>query len=144
MKRSEAIAPLSREHHLTLILVRLLKKNASEYAGLPKTAGDKIKYALQQYKDHIKDHFHKEEVILSKAKDCNPEISSLAAEIFEEHKQLDKLFKSLAAPSDEVVAMNDLAAALETHIRKEERVLFPLLEKHCSKELLHEFHLFLH
>ncbi len=144
MKRSVAIAPLSREHHLTLLLVRLLKKNAAEYAGLPKTAGDKIKYALQQYKDHIKDHFHKEEVILSKAKDCHPEINNLAVEIFEEHKQLDSLFKTLAASADEVVAMNDLASTLEEHIRKEERFLFPLLEKHCSKELLHEFHMFLH
>ena len=37
MKRHEALAPLSREHHGTLILAQLLKKGAPVYKGLPDT-----------------------------------------------------------------------------------------------------------
>ena len=45
MKREEALAPLSREHHSTLILAQLLKKDAPVYHQLPAEPWDKAKYA---------------------------------------------------------------------------------------------------
>jgi hypothetical protein len=35
MKRHEALIPLSRDHHGTLILARLLRSDAPPYKGLP-------------------------------------------------------------------------------------------------------------
>ena len=69
MKRHEALAPLSREHHSTLMLAQLLKKNAPVYKGLPTNAKDKAEYAFQQFETIIKNHFKQEEIILRKAKD---------------------------------------------------------------------------
>ncbi len=144
MKRHEALAPLSREHHSTLILAQLLKKGAPLYKGLPVDIKEKAGYALQQFDTIIKKHFQHEEIILEKVKDCHPEIKSLADEIITEHQQLTGLFLSLNSLSDPENTMDKLALALENHIRKEERVLFPLLQQHCSAELLQEVYNVLH
>lgn len=144
MKRHEALAPLSREHHSTLMLAQLLKKNAPVYKGLPTNANEKAVYALQQFEEVIKKHFQQEEAILKKTKNCHAEIKNLAEEIIKEHEQLTALFLSLSAATDIENIMDKLANALENHIRKEERVLFPLLQQHCSEELLEQIHIDLH
>ena len=144
MKRHEALAPLSREHHSTLMLAQLLKKHAPVYKGLPGNAKDKAAYALQQFETIIKKHFKQEEIILKKAKDAHADIKMLAKEIVQEHKQLTGLFLSLSAATGMEETMDELANALENHIRKEERVLFPLLQQHCSEELLQQIYIDLH
>ena len=144
MKRDEAIAPLSRDHHGSLLLAQLLKKNAPLYRDLPGNAEDKAKYAQQQFEAHIKKHFEQEETILALAKDSHEAINTIAKEIITEHRELTALFQSLAVTTDLENTMNTLAIALEKHIRKEERILFPLLQLHCSEELLQEFHNQLH
>ena len=144
MKRHEALAPLSREHHGTLMLAQLLKKHAPEYKGLPTNAKDKAAYALQQFESVIKNHFQQEEIILEKVKNCHADIKKLAEEIIKEHRQLTVLFNSLSASTEQEATMDELANLLENHIRKEERVLFPLLQQHCSEELLQEVHNVLH
>ena len=144
MKRHEALAPLSREHHQTLILAQLLKKGAPAYKGLPDNPGDKAKYALEQFEKEIKKHFSNEEDILEKAKDCHASINRLAVEIVNEHHELTDLFLSLDAVPEPVDIMDKLAQKLEAHIRKEERVLFPLLQEHCPEELMQQIHMVLH
>lgn len=144
MKRHEALAPLSREHHSTLMLAQLLKKHAPEYKGLPANNKDKARYALQQFEGIIKKHFQQEENILEKVKDCHAAIKNLAAEIIQEHRQLTALFNSLNAATDVEDTMNKLANLLQDHIRKEERILFPLIQQHCSEELLQQIHFDLH
>ncbi len=64
MKRDESIAPLSRDHHSTLILAQLLKRNAPVYHGLPTTVVDKINYAQEQFNSSIQHHFELEERML--------------------------------------------------------------------------------
>jgi iron-sulfur cluster repair protein YtfE (RIC family) len=144
MKRHEAIAPLSRDHHGSLMLAQLLKLNAPKYPGLPDNAKDKARYAQQQFKDHIKKHFQLEEMMLEKAKDINHSIKNLAEEIKTDHNQLCRLFQSLDATNGLEDKMNTLAVVLEKHILKEERILFPLLQQHCSEALLQEIHELLH
>lgn len=144
MKRHEAIAPLSRDHHGSLILAQLLKKHAPAYRDMPDNAEDKAAYARQQFNEHIKKHFEQEETMLKKVKGINTEIEGLAAEIKKEHADLRALFESLANSHDLVDQMDKLANKLETHIRKEERILFPLLQQHCNKTQLQEIHILLH
>ena len=136
MKRHESLAPLSREHHDALILVRLLQRNAPLYKNLPTTLEDKTVYALNMYTDHLRAHFVKEEGMLDKIKNIHPEIDRLAAEIFSEHETLTTAFVALRENESPVEALDSLGSALEAHIRKEERVLFPLIQLHCSEELL--------
>jgi hemerythrin-like domain-containing protein len=144
MKRHEAIAPLSRDHHGSLLLAQLLKKNAPVYRDMPDNEKDKAKYAQEQFEAHIKKHFEQEEAMLELVKNSHPEINTLAADIKTEHSELTALFYSLESATDLESTMDTLAIALETHIRKEERMLFPLLQQHCSEELLQEIHTLLH
>ncbi len=144
MKRHESIVPLSRDHHSTLILAQLLKRNAPVYRDLPDNVKDKAKYAQQQFEAHIKKHFEKEETILELVTDCCAEINTLAVEIKTEHRELTALFQSLDNSTDLESTMDTLAVALETHIRKEERILFPLLQQHCTKVKLQQIYKLLH
>ncbi|HNU89159.1 MAG TPA: hemerythrin domain-containing protein [Ferruginibacter sp.] len=144
MKRIEALAPLSRDHHGSLILAQLLKKGAPAYNGLPHTVEGKIAYARQLFGKEIKEHFRKEELVLDKAKDCHEAIGRISEEIKAEHKELTALFLSLDTVSDAEIKMDELGNKLEEHIRKEERVLFPLLQQYCPEELLLQIHRVLH
>ncbi len=144
MKRHESLAPLSRDHHHTLILAQLLKKYAPAYKGLPVAAKEKAKYANQQFESKIKPHFEQEEIILEKAKQHHPHIKELAAEVRNEHRQLEKLFLSLSNETNLEETLDKLGRSLEAHIRKEERILFPLLQEHCPEELLQEINMLLH
>jgi hemerythrin-like domain-containing protein len=144
MKRHKAIAPLSRDHHGSLILAQLLKLNAPKYPGLPDNAKDKALYAQQQFEEHIKKHFQLEEIILDKVKDIHPSIKNLTEEIKAEHNELRGLFQSLDTTDELENTMNILGKALENHIRKEERILFPLLQQHCSEVLLQDIYELLH
>lgn len=144
MKRHEALAPLSRDHHGTLILAQLLQKTAPIYKGLPIEPEKKAAYAKHLFKENIEKHFALEEIMLEKVKNCNPEIDELAIQIVNEHKLLRELFFSLNNSDDLETTMDELGKALETHIRKEERVLFPLLQQHCAEERLQEISILLH
>jgi hemerythrin len=144
MKRHEAIAPLSRDHHGTLLLAQLLKQYAPVYTGLPDKPHDKARYAMDQFEIHIRKHFQLEETMLEKVKDVHPSIKTLAEEIKAEHSELTALFQSLAIANDPEMMMNELAVKLENHIRKEERVLFPLLQEQCSEAVLAEIYELLH
>jgi hemerythrin-like domain-containing protein len=144
MKRDEAIAPLSRDHHSTLILAQLLKRNAPVYTGLPTTVADKVTYAQEQFTRSIQHHFEQEELMLDLTEGCHPEIDALAGEIKNEHRQLTALFNAVATADHPEQTMDTLANALQEHIRKEERVLFPLLQQHCTESLLQQVHKLLH
>lgn len=136
MKRHEALAPLSREHHGALILAQLIKSNAPAYKGLPTETKEKVKYAAGFYKNDLIFHFKKEEAVLEKVKHINEAVEKLSDEIIAEHAELKNRFLSLDASTDKATALDELGHLLEAHIRKEERILFPLIEEHCSEELL--------
>jgi hemerythrin-like domain-containing protein len=136
MKRHETLAPLSREHHGALILAQLIKRNAPEYKGLPTTISDKVVYAIDYYTNELKAHFKKEELLLKIVKDLHPEIARLSDEIVAEHALLRGLVLSLKKAFDPEAVLNELGNELDAHIRKEERVLFPLIQEHCTEEML--------
>ncbi len=136
MKRHESLAPLSREHHTALILARLLQKNAPLYKGLPTEVDEKAKYAFDIYKNSLKDHFSREEKVLEIVKNIHPDIDRLSSEIIEEHSMLTIAFTALNKKKPLVEALDTLGIALETHIRKEERILFPLIQQYCPEKLL--------
>lgn len=138
MKRHESLKPLSREHHDGLILAQLIKKNAPAYRGLPQSVEEKLKYARQFYQYDIIRHFEKEEQMLQKIKPLSEMLSAVADEIETEHRKLHELFSSLSLPGNKEDQLNEVGVMLEAHIRKEERELFPLIERHCSAELLEE------
>lgn len=137
MKRHEAIAPLSREHHANLILAQLLKSDVADYKGMPSSAEDKRKYAIDVYTKEIKEHFLKEEKVFALISH-HSQLTALINEIKEEHKLLRKYFENLPEDPTLTFKLNELGVTLEEHIRKEERVLFPLIQEVCTEEELNK------
>jgi iron-sulfur cluster repair protein YtfE (RIC family) len=136
MKRHEALQPLSRAHHDALILARLLQKDAPVYKGLPQEPGGKAVYALNFFKANLVTHFIEEEVLLQQVKKYNNEIAIIAEEVIIEHQQLLAMFNMLPGAVALAEALDKLGKKLEAHIRKEERVLFPLIQEHCPEDVL--------
>lgn len=136
MKRHESLSPLSREHHGALILAQVLKKNAPAYKGLPTDIAGKVLYATQFYNTHLIPHFAAEEMIFEKIKGISALLDDGLKEIIEEHSLLRKLFTEIDVQEDLVTYLDLLGHSLEKHIRKEERALFPLIEKEVDETLL--------
>lgn len=143
MRRHESLAPLSREHHLSLLLAQLLKKDAPAYKGMPAEPASKAAYAIEQFYSFIQQHFRKEKQMLEKVQKLNTEMDTLAGEIIQEHRELTDNFLAIRLSGDLVNDLDKLGKKLEQHIRKEERILFPLIEQYCPEEILAEIMLFL-
>lgn len=140
MKRHEALAPLSREHHDGLILAQLLKKNAPPYRGLPTDLPGKLGYAREVFSDVLDKHFIQEEQVLHAISGRNHKIDEMSNEIISEHDNLRRMFKKLGMYGKLEEDLDALGHALETHIRKEERELFPMIQEHASASDMQYIH----
>lgn len=133
MKRHESLAPLSREHHDGLILAQLLKKGAPAYRGLPTDLAGKLSYARDLYESLLEAHFLLEEKVLELVGGRHPDIDSLAGEIRNEHRSLSRKFHALSYTDSSLEGkLDELGHELENHIRKEERLLFPVMQEQCT------------
>ena len=136
MKRHQSLAHLSREHHGALIVARLLQSDAPAYKSLPADIDGKTLYALKFYKEELIKHFEEEEKVLKLVTGVNAALDLLVDTIFREHQELHVLFKSINNHSRVTAHLDELGKALEIHIRKEERELFPLIEETCTEDLM--------
>jgi iron-sulfur cluster repair protein YtfE (RIC family) len=139
IKRHTAIQPLSRDHHHGLILAQLIKKGAPAYKGLPTEINEKKDYVISFYNSKLKKHFKKEEEILfPPVKNKSPEVDMLIDEIVSEHRKMEKLVNEVQKTTDLENILDKLGWLLEKHIRKEERVLFPAIEKSLTEGVVSE------
>lgn len=137
MKRHQSLAGLSREHHGGLILAQLLKKDAPVYKGLPTDEEGKAIYASGYYKDELEKHFEEEEqVLIKKIRGINSALDQVADEIVAEHAALRQLFKGLEIGAELSSQLDEIGVVLEKHIRKEERLFFPMIQELCDEKIL--------
>jgi hemerythrin-like domain-containing protein len=124
MKRSEALAPLSRQHHRGLAAALKLKRAQASDAGEARAA------FLEFWEAEGRDHFRIEEEILLPAYARHGEADHPAVvRVLVEHVDLRRRGQDLAATDEPAPGvLQDLGERLERHIRHEERVLFPLIE----------------
>ena len=134
MKRHPALIPLSRDHHGSLILARLLQKNAPAYKGLPTDLAGKRKYAVDLFLADIRPHFEKEERLFD-AVFHHEQLQPLIDELRNEHLEISSMFERIMGPVD-LEDLDRLGTLLERHIRKEDRQLFQLMENICTEEEL--------
>lgn len=134
MKRHSAIIPLSHDHHQALILANAIKKNAAKIGLGTKTIEEKLKAVEIAYKTELIPHFNHEEVLLFPlALGRSKELDAMISGILAEHNQIDEMVKSLKV-GDLEENLNNLGILLDQHIRKEERVVFPEIEKIVGEE----------
>ena len=128
IKRSDQLAPLSREHHDGLLFVWKIKQ------GLENNASPEImrEYTLWYWKHHIKPHFYQEEKILMP---FMPAGHPMGIRLKDEHSHIRELIIELDTEADKR-HLQLLCDLLTHHIRFEERVLFPFVEEHTAKEFL--------
>lgn len=136
MKRHPSLIPLSREHHDALILARMLQIGTPAYKGMPSDPEGKIKYAQKFYEEELIQHFEEEEKVLELIEGISSSLDLISAIILREHRELHKLFKSLADSKDITARLDDLGKLLENHVRTEERVLFPLIQESCNEDIM--------
>lgn len=117
-------------------MARLLQKNAPVYNGLPADTAGKAIYALKFYNSELIKHFEEEEKILYLATGINGPLIFLIQTILREHQELHAAFKLIPNHIDLSAHLDELGKALEIHIRKEERQLFPLIDQSCGEKLL--------
>lgn len=125
-KRHKALQHLSREHHHGLLLSWKIRSGFSKNID-PK----RIKiYADWFFKTHLIPHFEKEEAhIFTILNEDNDLIKKAMAD----HRRLKRLFTEL---DDAAKALNKIEEELDKHIRFEERVLFPEIQKVATKDQL--------
>lgn len=136
MKRHPSLAHLSRDHHGALLLARLLQKDAPAYTGMPSDTTGKAAYALKFYNDELIQHFASEEAALKIVTGIDGTLDELIATIFQEHQHLHASFQSISDHPQLQTQLDELGKALEKHVRKEERELFPMIEANSNEQLL--------
>ncbi len=138
IKRSEALAPLSREHHDGLLYAWKIKQGLANQTPLETMCN----YTRWFWVNHLQPHFKDEEEVLAK---WLPADHPMVRQMFEDHTRIRNLVLSLDREPDEG-SLTLLAEFLHHHIRFEERELFALAEElltpgqrdSLAKDLSHE------
>lgn len=136
MPRNQALIPLSHDHHHGLVVALRLKKggpaspNDSWLDGEENQAPQLLEFADSE----LLHHFQLEEellfpVLLELGID---EITTVTQELLSEHIAMRTSLDAIRL-SPETAVLKQFGELLEAHIRKEERVLFPLIERELEK-----------
>ena len=134
MKRSEALQPLSHQHHQGLFAALQLKRSS------PETAADALSAFLDFYRREGARHFSAEEELLLPAYARHTEFDRPEiVRVLTEHVDLRRRGQDLEASADpDPSALRELGERLERHIRFEERELFPMIEAALPDEELRQ------
>ena len=135
MKRHEALFPLSHHHHHTLVVAQQLKK-ADKNTSVQQLTRDVIEFWKTDGEDHFRDE---EEILLplySQYADVDePEIKEMLLQHVQIRGYVMKI-RSTERPSIET--FNQLGQLLDEHVRLEERIIFPKIEKVVPEKYLYQ------
>ncbi|EGV44409.1 hemerythrin domain-containing protein [Bizionia argentinensis JUB59] len=126
LKRHKALQPLSREHHHGLLLSWKIR------AGFNKqVSAERMKtYADWFFENHLIPHFELEEAEIFSILEPDNELVKKA---LADHRRLKRLFTE---ETDLEKSLSKIEEELDQHIRFEERVLFPEIQKAATEEQL--------
>lgn len=124
MKRSPFLQPLSREHHGALSLARACERAAA--SGDAARIAEACERAIRAFSAELDPHFRTEEhslLPLLQGADVRP----LVQRTLDDHRLLRALLDRIARNDAEALA--EFGAHLVAHVRFEERMLFPAIER---------------
>lgn len=144
IKRHESLKPLSRHHMIALHLALKLSRAGTDESKL---TNEEVKQELAEFwHPNGQEHFREEEEILltafaQHASIDRPEITDMLLEHVKIRALIDTI---LTSETIDVSVMHKLGNILEVHVRKEERVIFPMIEKALPEEVLTRLAPYLH
>jgi hypothetical protein len=129
MKRTEALRPLSRDHHAALVAAKALRDAAD-----PEPA--RVAF-LEFWHEHGSQHFRVEEEVLLPGWALHAEVDRAAvARMLEDHLAIRREALRLESGAVPVSELHELGTRLEKHVRFEERELFAMIEEALDPEAL--------
>lgn len=140
IKRHETLKPLSRHHMIALHIA--LKLSRSEEENKKELKQELLNF----WEPDGQQHFREEEEILlpvfaQHTSIDRPEI----IEMLLEHVQIRSLIDTVLTSEEvDIATLKLLSSTLETHVRKEERIIFPMIEKALPEQVLIEMAPYLH
>ncbi len=142
IKRHVALQPLSRHHMLGLHVGLKLSRAGTKES---KISLEEIITDAKNFWEGAEEHFREEEEIVlptyAKYADINkPEI----IEMLLEHVTIRSGMKQLLEDQLTLAELRDLGVLLRNHIRREEQVIFPMIEKSLPEEELEKLAPYLH
>lgn len=124
MKRHDALAALSRAHHHALVVAQRLKRATDSTAA---EARDRF---LEYWRADGERHFREEEDVLLPACAGFSDLEEpIVARVLVDHVRIRRLAHEMASDNPSLDALHTLGGQLGTHVRREERELFPLIEQ---------------
>lgn len=128
MRRRQNLVTFSHDHHHALVQARRLRNTADGPEALTVAAAFLLFFDAETAR-----HFREEEELLFPCVVGFEEAHELLTKTLVEHQQLRSRTKRLqqlvVAGAEVVEALNELGVLLEAHVRREERQLFPLIER---------------
>lgn len=123
MKRNENLVPLSRDHHFGLLCAWKIEQGIKKGVAIDRI----VNYVNYFWDHHLQRHFDIEDEFLP-----NTPNSNLQEKMEQEHQELKELITSInSSPTSDLLL--DFAKGLRSHIRFEERVVFPEYEQILSE-----------
>lgn len=124
MKRDPSLEHFSRDHHVALVVAQRLKRAAEASAEDARSA------FLRYWQADGRRHFREEEEILlpTFAGFADPDVP-VVAQVLIDHVRVRRLAQEVASGSPQLETLSELGGLLEQHVHREERELFPLIER---------------
>ena len=144
IKRHEVLQPLSRHHMVALdVGVKLRRANTPESLLSNKEIRQEV---IDFWEPDGQTHFREEEEILLPVYAQYGDIQDpLIIEMLVEHVQIRSLIRQITnATTPLIEEMHELGHLLEQHVRKEERIIFPMIEKALPEDVLQEMAPYIH
>jgi hypothetical protein len=123
VKRSAALASLSRDHHHALVVAQRLRRATERSAGAARDG------FLDYWTAHGRRHFRlEEELLLPAYAGYGDAHHPLVLRALGDHVAIRHRAERLRVDAP-LTALHELGAGLADHVRLEERELFPLIER---------------
>ncbi len=137
-RRHESLIPLSREHQYALMLCLRIHRGLIEHNKDANWLQMKAGVTVRFFEGELVTHFQAEEEVLFPAMRELSDAAPIIDELLAQHEKMRRLVDQLRQiePGSLASTLGEFADTLEAHIRKEERELFPIYERHASPEII--------
>ncbi len=124
-RRHQALVPLSHDHHQGLVAAQRLKRGEPAYRSSSEPCGS----ILELWEKDLAFHFHQEETLLFVHAGGESILPVLVRRALDEHDAFREMVEACRAGRCDSALVRRFGALLESHIRFEERELFPAFQQ---------------